>query len=1508
MSRRISDEIINLRINVNSDEAQLRVANLEKENLQLSQALSDQKKIMQDLSRQRKKDSKEYREAEAEVRRLTEAIARNEQTIASETQQIDIMNLTMQQLNRRASDLRFTLSHMAPNDPQYRVMQEELSRVNTRMGELRAGSRAVTGTLTNLVDKFNHYSGMAMAVSATLVAVGMSIQKVIDLNNKMADAQTAVAKTTGLTNEEVKELTRSFSEFDTRTKRIDLLKIAEIGGRIGVPKQEIKDFTREVDKAYVALGDSFSGGVEKVAEKIGKIKGLFKETRDLDMATAINQIGSSMNDLGASGAASEENIAEFAMRVGALPDKLKPTVAEAMALGAAFEENGIDAERSATAYSNFVRTAAKESKAFAEVMGITQAEVEKLINQNPVEFFLKFSEGIKGMEATDVAKVLDHLKLNDQYVTAIMGAASENTELFRKSIERSNQSLTEATSLQEEFNKVNNNAAAIYEKVQKKFVGMFSSEAVANTLNWLIEMLGRLLGVVIDNGKEVSTFTNFMIGAVRVLTIFAASIVSVSVATALYNGLIKNSIVQNIALDAIQKGRLATTKALNVVKLAGNAILGAGALLLGKFTALLGMKTVATNLATVAQTRLNMSMSANPIGAILAVVGLLITAYMTYGDEIKKIIGWTKEETEATKAKKSIMEEFDSSFAKGVADKTSQIKNLIFIINNENATLEQRKQAYEKLINIDPAFRGTLDSQYRATNKLASAFSNVISRMQEFAMVQAEIAVKTRALEEHTEKRFKEGMLKAQIKDIDSQIEKERDKYARRSKDGKYILNDKGKKLYDMNPFSNTVSPLIDQKDKLVEEWKEVNKSANEAGKAFNYINNQNISTIKELQKGISIMEAQLRGGKIKGKIITAEQRVKLEQQLDHRKKMLSARIGVNSDNLHSSNSSSNYNIPKEAEAVKGVSTDKTAKKTEKDRQAEKALEDYKKQKDDLLNEAEKYAEKEVDIEFRKQENLLELMKEGLERDKAKIELEGKKKQQELEKQKIPKKDFAKLDAIIAKEVGDEKKKFEAIKESWMEHNRKLTELQLQEKEITKLKLKLVDEKAIEESLKRDEVEFSKKVENLKREENQILAQLTTIEDQKAFLQDKISKKELSEIKTWEQGKAAVQKHFQKESLKEQQKYLRKLIEQLEDLPAATLTDAQTEALERMKNKLAEIGVEISSIQGSSEDSKFSSLSGFGGSTDVFGLSQEQWEAMFENTDRLEVKIQKIGAALSVAKNMLSTYHEYARANQEAEIRRYEVAHERKKKALEAQLAAGLISQQEYKHRTIANENELAMKKYQLELDAAKREKAIKISETIANTAMAIMNLWSGQAKNPILAGIMTGAITAMGAVQVATIARQPLPAPPSVQGAEDGYYPVIRKQDGKLFNARKRQSRSGIYDEPTMLVGEQGKNFPELVVSGRAMKRIDPQIQRQFMNEVARVEGFEKGLYPTPVVPQNDEVMNKIITLLNANIEVLNRLEQNGVRGVFEKSARMGKDLEEMQKEYRRIVDKNKH
>lgn len=692
-SRQIRDEIMKMTIVVNSDPAQKAIYELTKQTSSLTDKKRDLSKELRETEKLLGKESDEYKALSKEILQTNRQINANAKEMERLRGEMDLTQMTMSQLKKEAALLRTNLNNMIPGTQASIDMQAQLDRVNARMAEVRTGANQTRSSFRSLADTFNHYQGIIVAGMAIFAGFALSVQQVIDRNNKLVDAQTAVAKTVNMTKQEVDDLTKSFSTFDTRTSRIDLLKIAETGGRLGIGKEQIKDFVKEVDKANVALGDGFAGGVEAVTDTLGKLKNLYGETKDLDMATAINQIGSAMNELGANGAATEQNIGDFALRLGSLPAKLKPTIAESLALGAAFEESGINAERAGTAYSTFVRNAATNSEKFAKVMGLSKKEVESLMNTDPLEFFLKFSEGMKGMDTTDLAKTMEYLKMNDQYVIATLGAASENTDRFRKSIELSNQSLTQATSLTDEFNKVNNNTSAIFDKVQKKFLGMFTSEAVANTLNFLIGTFGKFIGAIEDSEGTVTNFREMLVMMIKVITIAAISTLSYNAAMALTSLTLTGARAQLLSYTIIQKLNTALTQVGVVFQTAWNLAVGLGGVAIGRLTGF-------TALQTAAQTRLNLAMAANPFGAILALVTLLVGAYIAFGRETDKLID-----------KQRILNDVKTTSISKTIDEKNEIEKLVAVAKSESSTNDQRALALKRLNDIIPDHIGLLTAQ-----------------------------------------------------------------------------------------------------------------------------------------------------------------------------------------------------------------------------------------------------------------------------------------------------------------------------------------------------------------------------------------------------------------------------------------------------------------------------------------------------------------------------------------------------------------------------------------------------------------------------------------------------------------------------------------------------------------------------------------------------------------------------------------------------------------------------
>lgn len=1488
MAKVISDEILKLKIVVNGDEAQKRVLDLEQSNKKLADSIAIVKKEQAKLSAQRKTENAELKSiqlaitevtAQMNARRgaskklestllslqkqeadlnlktrktteafnknkneivaLTSKIAQNKSQIDAEIKSMDILSLTSQQLTKRIKDLKYSMSVMNPNLPEYAKTKAELDALNARMTTLRTGANASALSIQNLAGKFNHYSGIVTGALAAMAGVALSIKGTIDLNNKLAEAQTTVAKTTGMNNEEVKELMRTYSDFDTRTSKMDLLKISEVGGRLGVPKEEIAEFTKEVDKMYVALGDSFEGGVEQVANQMGKIKNLFRETKDLDIATAFNQIGSSLNELGANGAASESNIADFTLRIGALPDNLKPSIAETLALGAAFEESGIDAERSGTAYSSFVRMAAKESGKFAEVMNLTKKEVDDLINKDPMQFFLKFAEGAKGLDTVEMAKMLEYLKLNDQYVISILGAASENTDRFRKTINLSNESLKEATSLTEEFNKVNNNAAAIYDKVRKSIIGAFTSETVAKSLNWLIESFGKMIGAVEDaDGKWRAIGQTFMF-VVKLLTIVTVGVISFNTAVAL----------SNLTLATAKERLLAYT----VIQKLNNALNSAGAIVQNLVTASVARAQLAyalltrnTTLQTAAQAKMNAVALANPWGVIIALVAAAAAAYVMFAKR-----------TDEVAAKQKVLNDVRADAAQRVAEEKAALDTLVATARNENLSKQQRLDAIKRLNAISPEYLGNLTLENIKTAEGTKLIQAYVKALDQKAMAEA---------------------IQSKKVDLMKKMVEERTKGLEEYDDWTGVAGRKAG-----NWLNNTFRPGPKLKSTIdFAEWDKLSpkQQAAEYDKYMPTIQ----SAINERAKAIN----------------------KLGTEIKEVNKLQTQFLGQNPNTIVGGGGSSTYNTNLGGSAAPSVNP------TRRNNNANNADNKWEREKEAMLRNGESAKELAIQLEIDRQNAIADLEKDWYPREWMQIKADGLAAVTDLEKKLITDAEFAKLDIIISKTKGAERAKFEAIREQWFENNRAIEDLKLKAEEITLLKLQALNEKLFKENLKKEQEQLQEKIQANQNALTQALAENGTVEQIKTFLASLgYSEEALNQIRTWNEGKAAIEKYYQQQSLDEQIRFLRTKVEILKALMVVDPSNITPEQLAILQNYTLEINKLLAAKNNLANGDQaagpnFSSLSQFGaGNTDIFGLNPEQWEAMFTNTDDLATNINKIGAALQVAQNMFAQYSAFVQANEQKMLQKMEAASDRKQRKLKKELNEGYINQETYKKLTIANEMELEKKKAELALKAAKRERAMNIASAISGTAIAVVGALGNKPWTPFNM-VLAGLVGAMGAVQLATIMSQPLP---EVTGAEDGLYPVMRSQDKKVFNSRRRNLSSGMYNEPTLLVGEAGKNYPEMVIDGKTMKRLKPSTVQQLNSEVAQARGFEDGLYKENTTSgSNDEIMLQMMGLIRTNIDVLNEIRETGITAVIGKTARNGKEVDEMRQEYLDLKNKNKH
>lgn len=1431
-ARQIRDEIMKMTIVVNSDPAQKAIYDLSKKNQELKEKNDALSGSMKEVRSTLGKNSDEYKKLTSELNQNKLAISANEREMERLRGEMDISQMTMSQLRKEAALLRTNLTNMVPGSEASQRLQQQLDAVNARMNQVRTGASKTSLSFRELADRFNHYSGVVVAGAAVLAGFAVSVQQIIDRNNKMADAMSGVEKTTGLARSEVEELTRSFSDFDTRTKKIDLLKIAEVGGRLGVAKSEIKDFTQEVDKAYVALGDSWQGGVDKLADSMGRIAGLYSETKNQPIAQSINEVGSALNELAAQGASSEQNIAEFVTRMGSVPEALRPSLNELLGFGSALEESGINAEIGASGLSKFLRVASNNVKGFADVMKLPVQQVRDLINSNPAEFFLQFSEGLKGMDADQLAGILDYLKLNDNEVTKIIGAASDNTDRFRESVELASKAVAEGTSLQNEFNKVNNNAAAVYEKVQRKIAEAFTSRAVADFINDTVTAFGKFLGVVEDADGYITGFRNTLMFLVKTITLVMVTMVSYNLLTGVYNGLMVTAIQRVIALTVVEKAR-------NVVTGIGTALASAYRAALWLLAAGYSLLRGQTAQATFAMTAFNTAVRANPIGLFITLLIATVTAVQLFSKETNKAAN-------AQKTLNDVMKEG----VKNAAEEVGKLDQLYKAATNVALGKEAQLKAAKELIKLWPEqfkagteeliMNGKMANSYYAVRDAIIAASRAKAAQAEIDKINAEYLQK--------EEEIKQKMLEQATK--------------ARTAGGTQTVN--AGPTGAVVTYSSSKENQEIAKNRFREETKNLALLYKERNKVLEpYIKVK----YKEDQKSSILNPADVDPG--------------------------SAGFGAPSAPTNSSSS--------------------TAAKRESDR-LKREQEAYDKMLLEWKAKGEISEQLARQIELDISDARIEAMEDGFLKEMIQLSLQEERKKAEIDKKKIGATEFEKLDAAAKKAKKEDKYIFEALKESWLKNNEELEKEKETQIAIFSNKREAIQYKYEKKHLDNLDNLHQTALGRLKREQNEELATYSTLEELKEGLKGRMNEKERTRITTWAEGKEALNKIYLKRELELQVAHLESMVKLYEGLDLGILTPEQREAvmkfIEEAGNKIAEFRAKI---KGEEQNDKGPKKISQKGSTDVLGMSLDDWDAMFMNlkngTDMLGTMIAAVGAL----QNAFGAYYQYVEANEKRQLQTIERNTERKKKSLKNQLDTGHINQETYKKLTIKADQDLDKKKAEIAMKQAKREKQMAIVSTLMNTAQAIMGIWAQFPKFDFgaTAAIMSGVVGALGALQVATIISQPLP---SAEGYEDGFgmeYPIERQQDGKRFNVRRSRLKTGPVDRPTHFIAGENNKL-EMVIDNPTWTTYSPQLKSAIHSANARAKGFESGFNTnagnTTTSSASDEIMIKMMSVLVENTQVMREIKETGITAIIGKTARNGKEIDEMRQEYLDLKNKNKH
>ena len=474
---------------------------------------------------------------------------------------------------------------------------EKLARLKSIFADAKKEIGATSKELASASEKSRNFMMAAGGVATVLQTASSALRRFVASTQEYVDAYAnidelmqAVVKSSGLARDEIEQLRKSFTDFNTKTSTEDLLKIAEIGGHLGLTKDQLRDFVQYTDQAMQTIGLS----AEEVANGFSKIQRQFADVANMDIGETIQRAGSAMNALDSVTTSTESNILAFTEAVGKLPGSIKPSLAATMALGAAFESATVDAQTAAAGYAKILTTASANVEKFAEAMGKPVDEIRNLINTAPAQFLVELGDALRSLPADEQGEKLKELHLQSVRLATTIGALTNNTDEFRAALSNSTAQFESATAMQEDYNALNSTSAAQLEKAKK---------AVEDAKAALGE---ELIPVITELTKSTASSLKVLTSVVKFWTQHKALLLSLAGAYG--------------ALKLAQQAVIASQEKEKALTLA-NTVAGKAYTLVTKLLAVAKAKLAAdTKAAAIAQLELKAAFAATPWGAIITAV------------------------------------------------------------------------------------------------------------------------------------------------------------------------------------------------------------------------------------------------------------------------------------------------------------------------------------------------------------------------------------------------------------------------------------------------------------------------------------------------------------------------------------------------------------------------------------------------------------------------------------------------------------------------------------------------------------------------------------------------------------------------------------------------------------------------------------------------------------------------------------------------------------------------
>lgn len=416
-----------------------------------------------------------------------------------------------------AAGWRALQAEIAETEADIKRLNEEMRKFEQEQAVAGSALGKVGGFLSEHEQTFSKVGGgmqavgglMTRTVTPAITAAGAaSLKAAVDIDT----ALTGVRKTVDATEEEYQALKESAIEYSkvNAVNATDVLNAEELGGQLGVAKENLEDFA----KVTTSLDIATNMNVDQASTNMAQFMNVTVATADKTKTAAeqYEAYGNVIVGLGNNLATTESQISDFALRMASAGSQAGMSQADILGIGGALASLGLEAQAGGTAFSQTINEiglavdhGGEELEGFAKVAGTSAEEFAAKWKTDATGAFIDFINGLAaGNEAGESMNlVLDELGITGIRQSDAMRRLAGNTELLAGAVELANDQWRDGTALSDEVANKNDSLAARFQMLKNRLVA--AAEEVGEPLaEALLEALDAAepLFEAIENGAK----------------------------------------------------------------------------------------------------------------------------------------------------------------------------------------------------------------------------------------------------------------------------------------------------------------------------------------------------------------------------------------------------------------------------------------------------------------------------------------------------------------------------------------------------------------------------------------------------------------------------------------------------------------------------------------------------------------------------------------------------------------------------------------------------------------------------------------------------------------------------------------------------------------------------------------------------------------------------------------------------------------------------------------------